>query len=162
MQNITLDKTFFTLGKNGIADDKYNEEFISLVASTIKKKSTIPVAFNKINPLYETPIQSNILQRYSYGTLLTYVQDLGKTTIFETIDAIATIQYLIEKQKNGETGDLLVRGEDNFLFMKKDNGQIDRVSMYWYGEGWMIVMHTVEMSGDCGGRGGDNCFLQKK
>jgi hypothetical protein len=158
MKNITLNKSFFTLGKNGIADDSYSNKFIEFAASLPEAKGAVEVGFSKLNPLRNTSIKRNMFDRYSYGTLLTWLQGVGDT-VFGAIEAVALIQLLVEKQQNGEDGNLLLK-ENNFLFMKKDDGHIERISMHWCGKGWVINMLSVSMNGDCGGWQGDNCFIR--
>lgn len=147
------DQSFFMLGKNGISTNSYNEPFLQFVAETgLGNTPTEEVEFKTVQPL-STSVKRNMMDRYSYGSLLSIDDD---KPYFELNKGLALIQSLITKQQNGESGHLKLNGVDNFLFMELPNGEVQKVSMYWYSGGWTIIKSKIEKDGSCGGRSTDN------
>ena len=63
---------------------------------------------------------------------------------------------LMEMQKNGESGPLLINGYANIFYIRDVNGVLRAVSAYWNSDGWRVAAHSI--AGPHWWGGGDQVF----
>lgn len=108
---------------------------------------------NKIEEaISETTLCSHWFKKSSRDILI--ISELGGDDKAET--SLSEMFSLMEKQPNGEKGDLLVNGCANIFYIRGRAGVLWAVGCDWYGVGWNVRAGSV---GDpLGWDGGDRVF----
>ncbi len=80
----------------------------------------------------------------------------GRDNVEKHPSTMLGISRLIEKQANGEAGDLLVNGWANIFYVYDFGGVLRAVYVRWYDGGWYVRAYSVDDSG--GWDAGDRVF----
>ena len=82
------------------------------------------------------------------------IAELGGEAKAET--TLSEMFFLMEKQKNGESGVLLNNGYANIFYIRDQTGVLRAVGVRWSGDGWSVLAISVEGPGEW--RGGSQVF----
>ena len=105
----------------------------------------------------EDPIQEQTLRRMKLrkssvdGSI---IAELGGEAKAET--TLSEMFSLMEKQPNGEDGDLFTNSYANIFYIKDSSGVLRAVGVGWHDDGWSV--YASEVSGPHGWRGGHRVF----
>ncbi|MEE8131542.1 MAG: hypothetical protein V3T98_00625 [Candidatus Paceibacterota bacterium] len=95
---------------------------------------------NKIEePIVETALCYHKLKKSSRD--IPIINELGGENRAET--SLSTMFFLIEKQRNGESGALLTNGYANIFYLRNVAGVLWAVRCYWSGGGWRVYAYSV-------------------
>lgn len=117
----------FKLKKDGglfsFIEDQFASEFLPLVYETIGE---LPVVCHRLRKNSRDPVIINTIGG----------EEFAETTL---MDIIAKV----EKQPNGEDGELLTNGRANIFYVKNFDGVLRAVCVRWFGGGWRVRARPV-------------------
>jgi len=90
-------------------------------------------------PISETVLGYHNLRKSSVDGPI--INELGGEEKAEII--LTEIFALMERQSNGEKGDLLTNGYANIFYIRDTAGVLRAVYCYWYGFGWSVHAYSV-------------------
>lgn len=95
---------------------------------------------NKIEEtISETSLRYCSLEKSSRG--IPIINELGGDDKAET--SLAEMFSLMEKQPNGEKGELLTNNCANIFYIRDSAGVLWAVRCHWYGGGWFVLAYSV-------------------
>jgi len=126
------------------------EKFVYAGGDTAKVKfSLIDLLFLKeFGDITEISRPAVVLYRYKLkrGSSDRHIfAEMGGKNKAETF--LSDLLYLLEKQKNGEAGNLLINGKVNIFYLKNGEGSLLPVYTRWDGVGWRLNVFVKYWNG---------------
>ena len=138
---------------NSITNPGTTEKFIARDRFAVNTKSDAPVKISYLGdnfkkwflgkveePFIESALRYGKLRKPSVDASI--IAELGGEEKAET--TLTELWQALEKQPNGEKGDLLTNGYANIFYIRDVNGVLRAVRARWYGDGWIVFAFSVE------------------